>query len=117
MVGGLQANNVVLTGTRFISNTGINVGGAKVATLTANGGSFEGNSPGGLFALSMQLTGTQLSARLRGAGASLPILIVSGYGGPGFELRATEAGVDRLLRKPYRKRELAEALAAMLGSR
>jgi len=64
-----------------------------------------------------QLTGTQLTTRLRGARASLPILIISGYGGPGFELRAREAGVDRLLRKPYQKRELAEALALVLAAR
>ena len=64
-----------------------------------------------------QLTGTQLTMRLRQAHASLPILIISGYGGPGFEIRAREAGVDRLLRKPYRKRELAEALAALLPIR
>ncbi len=43
--------------------------------------------------------------------------IVSDYGGPDFENRAREAGVDRLLRKPYQKRELAEALAAALASR
>jgi PAS domain S-box-containing protein len=64
-----------------------------------------------------QLTGTQLSARLRQAHATLPILIISGYGGPGFEIRAKEAGVDRLLRKPYRRRELAQALASLLSSR
>jgi CheY-like chemotaxis protein len=64
-----------------------------------------------------QLTGTELTARLRGANANLPILIISGYGGPGFELRAREAGVDRLLRKPYQKRELAEALALAVAAR
>ena len=64
-----------------------------------------------------QLTGTQLTARLRQARATLPILIVSGYGGPDFENRAREAGVDRLLRKPYQKRELAEALASLLSPR
>jgi CheY-like chemotaxis protein len=64
-----------------------------------------------------QLTGTQLTARLRHARATLPILIISGYGGPDFENRAREAGVDRLLRKPYQKRDLAEALAIVLASR
>jgi PAS domain S-box-containing protein len=64
-----------------------------------------------------QLTGTQIAARLREARASLPILIISGYGGPDFEVRAREAGVDRLLRKPYQKRELAEALASLLASK
>jgi len=63
-----------------------------------------------------RLAGTQLSARLRQAHATLPILIISGYGGPGFEVRAKASGVDRLLRKPYRKRELAEALAELLPS-
>jgi CheY-like chemotaxis protein len=64
-----------------------------------------------------KLTGTQLTARLRAANAKLPILIISGYGGPGFEIRAKEAGVDRLLRKPYQKRELAEALSLALAAR
>jgi CheY-like chemotaxis protein len=64
-----------------------------------------------------QLSGTQLTERLRQAQATLPILIISGYGGPDFESRAREAGADRLLRKPYRKRELAEALAALFPSR
>jgi signal transduction histidine kinase/CheY-like chemotaxis protein/integral membrane sensor domain MASE1 len=64
-----------------------------------------------------QLTGTQLTARLRQARATLPILIISGYGGPDFESRAREAGVDRLLRKPYQKRDLAEALASVLPAR
>ena len=64
-----------------------------------------------------QFTGTQLAARLRRAQATLPILIISGYGGPDFEARAEGAGVDRLLRKPYRKLELAEALGSLLASR
>jgi len=64
-----------------------------------------------------QVTGTQLTARLRQAHARLPILVISGYGGPDFEVRARQAGVDRLLRKPYQKRELAEALAALLSAR
>lgn len=63
------------------------------------------------------MTGTDLTARLRAAGLRLPVLLVSGYGGPGFEIRAQAAGVTRLLRKPCAERELAEALAAALAAR
>jgi signal transduction histidine kinase/integral membrane sensor domain MASE1 len=61
-----------------------------------------------------QLTGTQLSVELRHLNPSLPIVIASGYGGSGFETRALSAGVNRVLRKPYRMAELGEALAALL---
>jgi signal transduction histidine kinase/CheY-like chemotaxis protein len=61
------------------------------------------------------LTGTELCARLRAQAESLPILVASGYGGSGFEMRATSAGATRILRKPYRKHELGTALAAVLA--
>jgi PAS domain S-box-containing protein len=57
------------------------------------------------------LTGTQIAARIRESRADIPILIITGYGGPGFEMRAQQAGVIAVLKKPYQKRELAEALA------
>ena len=63
------------------------------------------------------LTGTELCARLRAQTESLPILVASGYGGAGFEMRATNAGATRILRKPYRKQELGTALAAVLTRR
>jgi len=63
------------------------------------------------------LTGTDLTSRLRAAGLRMPVLLVSGYGGPGFEIRAQGAGVTQLLRKPCGERELAEALAAALAAR
>jgi signal transduction histidine kinase/CheY-like chemotaxis protein len=61
------------------------------------------------------LSGTELCARLRAQAHSLPILVASGYGGSGFETRATTAGATRILRKPYRKQELGTALAVALG--
>jgi CheY-like chemotaxis protein len=61
-----------------------------------------------------QLTGTQLAVELRRISPALPIVIASGYGGAGFETRALSAGVNRVLRKPYRMAELAEALAGLL---
>ncbi len=61
-----------------------------------------------------QLTGTQLAIELRRIAPALPIVIASGYGGAGFETRALSAGVNRVLRKPYRMADIAEALAGVL---
>ncbi|HEX7465685.1 MAG TPA: ATP-binding protein, partial [Usitatibacter sp.] len=58
-----------------------------------------------------ELIGTQLANELRRINPTLPIVIASGYGGAGFEARALSAGVNRVLRKPYRMSEIAEALA------
>ncbi len=58
-----------------------------------------------------ELIGTQLANELRKLNPTLPIVIASGYGGAGFEARALSAGVNRVLRKPYRMSEIAEALA------
>jgi FixJ family two-component response regulator len=58
-----------------------------------------------------ELIGTQLAMELRKLNPTLPIVIASGYGGVGFEARALSAGVNRVLRKPYRMGEIAEALA------
>jgi PAS domain S-box-containing protein len=58
-----------------------------------------------------EIIGTQLTQELRKLNPTLPVVIASGYGGVGFEARALAAGVNRVLRKPYRMREIAEALA------
>jgi signal transduction histidine kinase/CheY-like chemotaxis protein len=60
------------------------------------------------------LTGTQLAIEMRKVNPLLPIVIASGYGGAGFETRALSAGVNRVLRKPYRMAEIGEALATLL---
>jgi signal transduction histidine kinase/CheY-like chemotaxis protein len=62
-----------------------------------------------------QLTGTQLAVELRKIDPALPIVIASGYGGAGFETRALSAGINRVLRKPYRMSELGEALGGLLA--
>ncbi|MEP7069259.1 MAG: ATP-binding protein, partial [Usitatibacter sp.] len=62
-----------------------------------------------------QLIGTQLANELRKLNPTLPIVIASGYGGAGFEARALSAGVNRVLRKPYRMSEIAEALAVFFA--
>ena len=62
-----------------------------------------------------ELIGTQLANELRKLNPTLPIVIASGYGGAGFEARALSAGVNRVLRKPYRMSEIAEALATFFA--
>ena len=61
------------------------------------------------------LTGTQMSIELRKLNPGLPILIASGYGGSGFETRALSAGVNRVLKKPYRMTEIADVLASFFA--
>ena len=63
------------------------------------------------------LTGTQLAIELRKVNPDLPILIASGYGGSGFETRALSAGVNRVLKKPYRMSEIADVLAGFFAAK
>ncbi len=63
------------------------------------------------------VTGTQLALELRRINPTLPILIASGYGGSGFEARALAAGVNRVLKKPYRMSEIAEILASFFAAK
>lgn len=64
------------------------------------------------------LTGTQLSQKLMQAfgpqGPYLPVLLVSGYGGALLAQRAVDAGIAKVLAKPLRRADLANALAALL---
>ena len=63
-----------------------------------------------------ELTGTQLADRAAQAESRrCPIVIASGYGGAGFETRALSAGVNRVLKKPYRMSDIAEALAVFFA--
>jgi PAS domain S-box-containing protein len=64
-----------------------------------------------------EMSGTQLAIELRKLNPTLPILIASGYGGSGFETRALSAGVNRVLKKPYRMGEIAEVLAGFFAER
>ncbi len=63
------------------------------------------------------LTGTQLAVEMRKLVPGLPILIASGYGGSGFETRALSAGVNRVLKKPYRMSEIGEVLASFFAAK
>ena len=60
------------------------------------------------------LQGTALAERLRALRPELPVLLLSGYGGPQLAQRAADAGIRRVLAKPLRQDELARAVAACL---
>ena len=60
--------------------------------------------------------GTQLAVELRKVNPAIPVVIATGFGGAGFETRAHAAGVNRILRKPYRMQEVGEALRSSLGA-
>jgi signal transduction histidine kinase/ActR/RegA family two-component response regulator len=60
------------------------------------------------------LTGTALAAQALALRPGLPVLLLSGYGGPQLAARAAEAGVKQVLAKPLERSELARAVAAAL---
>ena len=55
-------------------------------------------------------------ARSGGCGPTMPIILMSGYGGAQLTNRAADIGVNEVLRKPLHRRDLAESLARALGS-
>lgn len=60
------------------------------------------------------MTGTHLTEALRAFAPHLPVLLVSGYGGPQLAARAAAVGVTRVLAKPLQRGELAQALDQLL---
>jgi CheY-like chemotaxis protein len=61
-----------------------------------------------------RLSGTQLTEALRVFAPSLPVLLLTGYGGAQLAQRAAAAGVSRVLSKPLQRGELARVLADVL---
>jgi signal transduction histidine kinase/ActR/RegA family two-component response regulator len=62
------------------------------------------------------LPGTQFAQQARDIRPDLPILLLSGWGGPQLAQRAAAAGIQRVLAKPIQRGELARALGALLVS-
>jgi YesN/AraC family two-component response regulator len=62
------------------------------------------------------LTGSELAREIRRIRPTVPIIVMSGYGGSQLANRAAEIGVNAVLRKPLHSRDLAESLARVLGS-
>ncbi len=57
-----------------------------------------------------QLTGTELARKLRQRRPELPVLILSGFGGPGFDASVEASGVALVIHKPLERAELARAI-------
>jgi PAS domain S-box-containing protein len=62
------------------------------------------------------LVGTELAREIRKLGSTVPIILMSGHGGPQLEIRAAALGVSEVLHKPLQRRDLAESLARVLGA-
>jgi PAS domain S-box-containing protein len=62
------------------------------------------------------LVGTELAQAIRRFRPAVPIILMTGYGGPQLTKRAADVGVNEVLRKPLHRRDLAESLARALES-
>jgi CheY-like chemotaxis protein len=58
-----------------------------------------------------ELVGTELAIEIRQLRPAVPIILMSGHGGPQLAKRAAEIGVNEVLHKPLQRRDLAESLA------
>jgi PAS domain S-box-containing protein len=63
------------------------------------------------------LTGTELAQAVRKLQPAIPILLMTGYSGGKLISHAAKSGVNQVLRKPLRRRDLAESLARVLNMR
>jgi PAS domain S-box-containing protein len=61
------------------------------------------------------LAGTELARQIRGLSPSIPILLMSGRAVACVVERATQIGINEVLRKPLHARDIAESLARILG--
>jgi CheY-like chemotaxis protein len=61
-----------------------------------------------------EMTGTEFAAELRRINPDLPVILMTGHGGPVRADRLHAAGIRELLRKPLTSRGIAEAFARHL---
>jgi PAS domain S-box-containing protein len=61
------------------------------------------------------LIGTELASEIRRLRPTVPIILMSGHGGPQLAKRAAAIGVNEVLHKPLQRRDLAESLARVLA--
>jgi len=64
-----------------------------------------------------EVTGMELAQQIRKIRFEIPIVLMTGYGGGKLMSQAAESGVSQVLRKPLRRRDLAESLARVLDNR
>jgi len=63
-----------------------------------------------------ELIGTELVRQIRRLRPRIPAILMSGHGDARLVSRAGEIGVDEVLQKPLHGRDIAEALARLLGT-
>jgi CheY-like chemotaxis protein len=68
-------------------------------------------------AIMPDMSGLELLAELRRVRPELPVMLVSGYGGPDLNAAAAAAGAHAVLMKPLGTADLAQSLAAVLAAR
>ncbi len=61
-----------------------------------------------------ELTGTQLAVQLHAIRSALPIILMTGYGGPILPHQVRATGTREILQKPLQSRDLAESIARHL---
>ena len=61
------------------------------------------------------LAGTELARQIRELRPSIPVVLMSGRAVAGVVERASEVGINEVLRKPLYKRDIAESLARVLA--
>jgi PAS domain S-box-containing protein len=64
-----------------------------------------------------ELTGTELAQEVRKLRPAIPVIMMTGYGGSKLMSQATDIGVHEVLRKPLRRRDLADSLARAFNIR
>ncbi len=62
------------------------------------------------------LVGTEFAQQIRRMRPAVAIILMSGHRDTRLESRASRSGVDEVLRKPLRRRDIAMALARLIGS-
>jgi PAS domain S-box-containing protein len=61
------------------------------------------------------LVGTELAREIRRIDPGVPIILMSGHGGAPLTQNSAAVGAEEVLHKPLQRRDLAEALARVLG--
>ena len=94
--------------------TGFCSGAAALEVLRADPRRFEGVL---IDEVMPDLPGTALAREIRRLRPDIAILLMSGYSGPDLTARAKLSGVDVVLNKPLRRRDIAAPIAQLLAVR
>jgi CheY-like chemotaxis protein len=64
-----------------------------------------------------EVTGSELAQAVRKLRLGIPVIMMTGYGGDKLMSQAAHIGVSEVLRKPLRRRDLADSLARVFNIR